>query len=174
MAEITVVIGDITKQDVDVIVNAANAHLSHGAGVAAAIARAGSPDVDAESRAWVAEHGPVLPGTAAITGAGDMPARHVVHVVGPFFGEGQDNEALLAQAVDAALDAAAGLGAASIAMPTISAGIYGYPPASACRVIATTADAWLDHGGALDEIRLVAFSTEIADHYHDSLRTLGS
>ena len=80
---LAIVQGDITEQDVDAIVNAANAHLAHGGGVAAAIARAGAPVVDRESREWVERHGPVLPGSAAETAAGDMKARNVIHVVGP-------------------------------------------------------------------------------------------
>ncbi|MEN8234105.1 MAG: macro domain-containing protein [Actinomycetota bacterium] len=169
MTAIRVVEGDITVQDVEVVVNAANAHLSHGGGVAAAIARAGAPEVDEESRAWVAANGPVSPGGAAITGAGNMPAQHVVHVVGPIYRDGQDNEGLLAQAVRAALDAAAGLGAGSVAMPAISAGIYGYPPADACRVIVGVVSAWLDADGVIDEIRLVAFGADMADHFRRAL-----
>ncbi len=172
--QIEVVLGDITKQDVDAIVNAANAHLAHGGGVAAAIAMAGAPDVDAESRAWVDSHGPVPPGGAAVTSAGSMPADHVVHVVGPVYRDGRDNEALLSEAVGAALDAAVALGARSIAMPAISSGIYGYPPAEACRVIVESVSTWLGGGGDLDEIRLVAFSDDITDYYVTALRDLGS
>lgn len=171
---IKVVQGDITKQDVDAIVNAANAHLAHGAGVAAAIALAGAPAVSAESRAWVDRHGPVSPGGAAVTTAGSMPANHVIHVVGPVYRPDQDNEALLIQAVRAAMDAADGLGAQSIALPAISAGIFGYPPEEACRVIVETVAAWLGDGENMDEIRLVAFNDEIGDHFRSALRALGS
>ena len=171
---VTVVGGDITSQDVDAIVNAANSHLAHGGGVAAAIASAGAPIVDRESRAWVAEHGPVPSGGAAVTSAGSMPASHVIHVVGPVFRRGRDNEALLREAVRAALDAAVRVGARSVAMPAISAGIFGYPPDEACRVIVVEATVWLEAGGALDEIRLVAFSDAIADHFRSALRTQGS
>ncbi len=170
----TVVQGDITKQDVDAIVNAANEYLAHGGGVAAAIARAGAPVVEQQSREWVEQHGPVPPGSAAITAAGDMHAWNVIHVVGPVYRPGQDNEELLSAAIVAALDAAVGLGARSIALPTISAGIYGYPPAEACRVIVHASDTWLADGGRIDEIRLVAFDGETADHFRRALRTLGS
>jgi len=171
---IDIVQGDITKQDVDAIVNAANAHLAHGGGVAAAIAAAGAPEVDTESREWVDAYGPVPPGGAAVTSAGSMPADHVVHVVGPVYRDGQDNAALLGEAARAALDAAVELGARSIAMPTISAGIYGYPPAEACRVIIESVARWLSEGGDLDEIRLVAFDDDIARYYTTTLRDLGS
>ena len=166
---ILVVQGDITKQEVDAIVNAANAHLAHGGGVAAAISRAGGPVVDAESRAWVDEHGPVRSGQAAITSAGTMVARHVIHVVGPVYRADQDNEALLTQAVRAALDAAEEIGARSIAIPAISSGIFGYPTDDACRIIANTADAWFEAGGRLQEIRLVAFDEGTADHFRTAL-----
>jgi len=171
---IEVVRGDITTQIVDAIVNAANAHLAHGGGVAAAIARAGAPVVDSESRVWVEAHGPVPPGGAAVTSAGSMPADHVVHVVGPIYQDGQENEALLGEAVTTALDAAVELGARSIAMPTISAGIYGYPPAEACRVIVESVATWLSDGGDVDEVRLVAFSDDIVAYYRSALRTQGS
>jgi glutamate racemase len=171
---IVVVQGDITSQPVDVIVNAANAHLVHGGGVAAAIARAGGPAVDEASRAWVAAHGPVPRGGAAITTAGDMTAGHVVHVVGPVFRGDPEDEPHLVDAVRAALDASAGLGADSVALPAISAGIYGYPPVDACRVIAEAAHAWLNEAGSLREIRLVAFDATTADHFNAALRSLRS
>lgn len=169
---ITVIEGDITTQDVDVIVNAANAELMHGGGVAAAIARAGGPVVDQESRAWIAEHGPVRPGAAAVTSAGDMPARDVVHVVGPIYTPGRDNEELLRLAVVTALDAGQHLGASSIAMPAISAGVYGYPVGEATAVIAATVAAWVtDNPGVYVEVRLVAFGTEAADGFRAGLGT---
>jgi glutamate racemase len=170
---IVVVRGDITTQPVDVIVNAANAHLAHGGGVAAAIARAGGPAVDEASRAWITEHGLVPRGGAAITTAGAMAAGHVVHVVGPVFRNGPEDEPHLVDAVRAALNASEELGAASVAMPAISAGIYGYPPADACRVIAETAEAWLREGGALSEIRLVAFDEATAAHFDAAVHSLG-
>jgi glutamate racemase len=168
---IVVVQGDITSQPVDVIVNAANAHLAHGGGVAAAIARAGGPAVDEASRDWVATHGPVSRGGAAVTTAGAMAAGHVVHVVGPVFSGGPDDEPHLVDAVRAALDASAELGAHSVAIPAISAGIYGYPPADACRVIVETAEAWLREGGALNEIRLVAFDEATFAHFDAALNS---
>src|ERR671918_98630 len=112
--------GDLTAMEVDAVVNAANEHLHHGGGVAAALSRAGGPSVQRESHAWVDQHGPVQPGQAAVTTAGDMPAAHVVHVVGPRYRSGQDNPGLLRQAVHAALEGAAGSGATSVALPAIS------------------------------------------------------
>ncbi len=167
---ITVVTGDITRQDVDAIVNAANAYLAHGGGVAAAIAMAGAPDVTEESLSWIAEHGPVQSGEAAVTSAGGMPADSVIHVVGPVYQEGRDNEALLRRAVHAALDAAVATGAKSVALPAISSGIYGYPAEDACRVIVEAANEWLASGGSLEEIRLVAFVESTADLFRSALR----
>ena len=175
MNKITVVEGDITAQDVDVVVNAANAKLLHGGGVAAAIARAGGPIVDEESRAWVQANGPVGPGAAAVTSAGDMPASDVVHVVGPVYVPGGDNEEQLRVAVKAALDTAQHLGASTVALPAISAGIYGYPVAEATAVIANAVTGWLiDNPGVLTEVRLVAFGSETAAGFKAALRTQGS
>ncbi len=167
---VTVVEGDITGQDVDVIVNAANAKLLHGGGVAAAISRAGGPVIDEESRAWVAANGRVGPGVAAVTSAGDLEAGHVVHVVGPVFVPDGDNEDKLRRAVTAALDAALGLEASSVALPAISAGIYGYPYEEATLVIAAEVVAWLgSHPGGLSEVRLVASGAHTADAFRTAL-----
>jgi len=158
------VVGDLTQQDVDAIVNAANTHLQHGGGVAAAIACAGGPIIQEESNAWVSGNGPLTTGTAAVTTAGAMPARHVVHVAGPIYRDGQDNEGMLRAAVRGALDAAHAQGARSIAFPAISAGIYGYPPPAATAVLADEAVRWLrEHPGAFADVRLVARERAIAD-----------
>lgn len=171
VSAVTVVEGDITAQVVDVIVNAANAKLLHGGGVAAAISRAGGPVIDEESRAWVEANGPVRPGTAAVTTAGDMPAIDVVHVVGPVYTEGGDNEEGLRLAVTTALDTTQHLGASSVALPAISAGIYGYPMEEATAVIADAVVTWLDaNPGVLTDVRLVAFGKETAEGFRAALR----
>jgi putative ATPase len=158
--------GDLTRQGVDAVVNAANEHLRHGGGVAAAIVRAGGPVVQRESDAWVRSHGPVGVGQAAVTTAGAMPARHVIHVVGPRYREGQDNEGPLRAAVRAALDAAAAEGDRSVAFPAISAGIFGYPRAEATRVIADEVVRWVEaHPDALDEVRLVGYDEATAGDF---------
>lgn len=161
---VVVLQGDLTGMEVDVAVNAANETLAHGGGIAAALSRAGGPDVQRESDAWVAEHGQVGPGMAAVTTAGDMPARWLVHVVGPRYRDGQENEALLRQAVEAALDASAGLSATSVALPAISAGVFGYPRADATRVIAATCRDWLQRhpDASVTDIRLVGFDEAAA------------
>ncbi len=150
--------GDLTKQQVDAIVNAANEHLHHGGGVAAALVRAGGGVLQDESDRWIREHGPLRPGTAAVTGAGEMDARWVIHVAGPRFRNDQDNAGLLTSAVRAALDAADDIGARSIALPAISAGIFGYPLIEATAVIASACRDWIaEHRESIEEIRLVGY-----------------
>lgn len=122
----SVELGDIKEADVDAIVNAANGRLDHGGGVAAAIASAAGPALNEESRAHVRENGPVPTGEAAVTTAGNLPHRGVIHAVGPRQGEG-DEEEKLTRAVAAALDRAAERDWSSVALPAISAGIFGVP-----------------------------------------------
>lgn len=170
MTRITVARGDLTTQDVDALVNAANEHLAHGGGVAAAISRAGGPTIQRESDAWVATHGLLAPGVAAVTSAGAMTARWVVHVAGPIHGVARDNEGLLATAVRAALDSAVSVGARSVALPAISTGIYGYPMEEATRVIAETVTAWcVRHPDALQEVRLVGWDAGAVEGFARAL-----
>lgn len=174
-AEIVALEGNLTAQQVDAVVNAANERLMHGGGVAAALARAGGPQVQRESDAWVAEHGPLGLGVAAVTTAGAMAARWIVHVVGPRWRPGQDNEALLRQAVQAALNAARDLGAASIAIPAISAGIFGYPRNEATAIIADETSQWLaGDRGTLTEVRLVGYDIATAEDFARGLSRLAS
>jgi O-acetyl-ADP-ribose deacetylase (regulator of RNase III) len=126
--------GDITAESVDAIVNAANPHLAHGAGVAGAILQAGGAVIQEESRQWVREHGPVTNDEPAYTRAGELPCRYVIHAVGPVWGEG-DEDAKLRSAIRGSLRLAERLGLESIAIPAISTGIYGFPRDRAARVI---------------------------------------
>ena len=170
-AVLRVVRDDITTLAVDAVVNAANEHLAHGGGIAAALARAGGDEVQRASDAWVDEHGPVRRGTAAVTTAGRMPAQMIVHVVGPRHRDGQDNAALLEQAVRAALDAADDADAASIALPAISAGIFGYPPPEATAVIARTCATWLSESDRdVRDVALVGFDAATADLFSEAVR----
>ncbi|MGH9168309.1 MAG: macro domain-containing protein [Acidimicrobiia bacterium] len=165
-ARIVVVEGDLTAQHTEAIVNAANEHLQHGGGVAAAIAGAGGKDIQEESDRWVAEHGPVATGTAAVTTGGTLPARWLVHAVGPRYRQGQDNEGLLRRAVSAALDTAAAHGARSVAFPAISAGVFGYPRPEATAAIADQVAGWLEaHPGELEEVRLVGYDRATAEEF---------
>ncbi|MEZ5174834.1 MAG: glutamate racemase [Acidimicrobiia bacterium] len=174
-ATLVAVQGDITVMPVTAIVNAANPGLMHGGGVALAIARAGGATIDDESAAWAAAHGPLTTGTAALTSAGKMPSSYVIHVAGPIHTPGQDNERLLAAAVNGALDAAIEIEAATVAMPAISAGIYGYPPDEACAVIVSTVARRLrDDPGPLRSVRLVGFDRVMADRFGDLVRRIGA
>ncbi|HET7011781.1 MAG TPA: macro domain-containing protein [Anaerolineales bacterium] len=133
-AQVRLVQGDITTAQVDAIINAANAYLQHGGGVAAAIARRGGPVVQQASDEWVQRHGRISPDHPAITAAGNLPCRFVIHAVGPVWGEG-DEDRKLARAVAGALRLAAEHDLASLAMPAISTGIFGFPKERAAGVI---------------------------------------
>ena len=128
MPRIEVVAGDITKLTVDVIVNAANSTLLGGGGVDGAIHRAAGPELLAECRKIRDREGGCATGDAKITGGYRLPARHVIHTVGPVYHDGKRNEpALLASCYRKSLELAAGIRAQSIAFPAISTGIFGYP-----------------------------------------------
>ncbi|MDA8157088.1 MAG: macro domain-containing protein [Actinomycetota bacterium] len=135
---IRVVEGDITTRDVDAIVNAANRHLQHGGGVAGAIVRAGGYSIQEES----GRIGYVETGSAAITGAGRLPARFVIHAVGPRMGEGGE-DAKLKNAVQSTLELASKKGLKSISMPAISSGIYGFPKDRCANILVNTAAGFL-------------------------------
>jgi putative ATPase len=152
---VRVVQGDITEEDVDAVVNAANERLAHGGGVAGAIVRKGGHQIQEESRRWVEEHGPVPTGGAAITGAGSLKARHVIHAVGPVWGVGNE-EALLARAVTSALALADENGLRSISIPAISTGIFGFPKALGAQVILRTVLGYLHAhpNSSVREVRL--------------------
>ena len=158
--------GDLTIETVDAIVNAANAHLMHGGGVAGAIARRGGPQVQAESIAWVKEHGPVRHAEPAYTNGGDLPCRYVIHAVGPVWGEG-DEDRKLAEAVSGSLRLADQLGLQSIAFPAISTGIFGFPKEHAAGIIL---DAIQKHFSAMPSsslrlVRLTLFDQPTIDAF---------
>ena len=167
---VTAVVGDITEMPVAAVVNATNTHLTHGGGVALAIAKAGGDVVVDQSNAWVAEHGPVTPGIAALTSAGSMPARYAIHIAGPIYREGQENEALLAGAVIAALETADAVGATSVAIPAVSAGVYGYPPDEASCVIAeATTDYLSEVSSSISSCRLVGFDDAMGHRFSSAI-----
>jgi O-acetyl-ADP-ribose deacetylase (regulator of RNase III) len=126
--------GDLTEEKVDAIVNAANAYLQHGGGVAGVIARKGGPKIQQESNRWVQEHGPVLHSEPGYTSAGNLPSRFVFHAVGPVWGEGDEDRKLF-QAVSGSLKLADRLELSSIAFPAISTGIFGFPKQRAAGIM---------------------------------------
>lgn len=163
-ATIEVVVGDITTIPVDAIVNAANSQLIGGGGVDGAIHRAGGPDI---MRDLAERYGPnrfCPPGGAVLTTAGRLPARWVIHAVGPIWRGGSAGEAdTLASAYRTSLRLAAEAGATSVSFPAISTGIYGYPADQAARVaVATLVDAIPTTPG-IRHVLLVAFSERSAE-----------
>lgn len=132
---IVLVEGDITELEADAIVNAANQYLEHGGGVALAIVRKGGYVIQEESREWVRRYGPVPVGDVAVTSAGKLKAKYVIHAVGPVYGD-PEGDAKLASAIKSALDKAEELNLNSIAFPAISTGVYGYPYNIAAEIMA--------------------------------------
>jgi O-acetyl-ADP-ribose deacetylase (regulator of RNase III) len=137
---ITLVQGDITRQQLDAIVNAANSSLLGGGGVDGAIHRRGGPETLTACRRLRAETYPDgLPaGQAVATTAGRLPARWVIHTVGPRYSRTEDRSALLASCYRESLRVAAEIGAGTVAFPAVSAGIYGWPAGDAARIAVTT------------------------------------
>lgn len=157
---VCLVVGDITKQNVDVIVNAANSTLLGGGGVDGAIHRGGGPTILDECREIRRKLYPQgLPaGEAVITAAGNLPARFVVHTVGPIFGRHDGREAeLLAACYKNSLRLAVQNSLHSIAFPAISTGVYGYPPADAAAAASQAIMEFLATDNLLNEVRLVFF-----------------
>jgi O-acetyl-ADP-ribose deacetylase (regulator of RNase III) len=131
---IQIVRGDITIEDVDAIVNAANEHLQHGGGVAHMISRQGGSAIQKESDAWIQEHGRVSHTDPAWTSGGRLPAKYVIHAVGPVWGDGDEDKKLEA-AVTGSLRVADELTCTSLALPAISTGIFGFPKDRAAGII---------------------------------------
>ena len=145
------VLGDITERYVDAIVNAANSRLQHGGGVAGAIVRKGGHSIQEESD----RIGFVPVGQAGITGAGTLPAKFVIHAVGPRMGEG-DEEEKLKSAVWSSLHIAAGKGFKSIAMPAISSGIFGFPKDRCAHILVNETKRYLQ-SNPLSSIEVIEF-----------------
>lgn len=156
--------GDITAESVDAVVNAANEQLSPGGGVCGAIHAAGGPEIAAACR----RIGHCPTGGAVTTTAGSLPARFVIHAVGPVWHGGGRGEAdLLASTYESALDEAVRVGARSIAFPAISTGIYGYPLEEAAAVAVETVRNWKN--GGIDLVRFVCFDARTLDAYRAQL-----
>ena len=162
--------GDITHQATDVIVNAANSGLRGGGGVDGAIHRAGGPAIMAECR----RIGGCPTGSAVITTGGDLPARHVIHTVGPRWSGGERGEAeLLSSAYRSSLDVAVRNGLRSVAFPSISTGVYGYPTAQASQVaLGAVLDFLRQNPGVLETVRFVLFSQADFRAYRQTLEEL--
>jgi len=165
-----IVQGDITVEEVDAIVNAANEHLQHGGGVAWAISKKGGPAVQKESDAWVRLHGRVPHDAPAWTSGGLLPAKYVIHAVGPVWGEG-DEENKLAVAVSGSLRVADELICSSVALPAISTGIFGFPKDRAARIIFSEIENYFSSKSSdLKIVKLVLFDQPTLDVFLDAWR----
>jgi O-acetyl-ADP-ribose deacetylase (regulator of RNase III) len=145
MTRLEAIQADITTLEVDVVVNAANSSLKGGGGVDGAIHRAGGPAIRQDCKAIVDRQGPLATGQAVITTAGRLPARHVVHTVGPIWGKVGEGEAgeLLASCYRTSLALARGVSAISVAFPNISTGVYGFPKPLAAQIALDTVNEWI-------------------------------
>lgn len=160
-ARIEIIKGDITKQPVDAIVNAANSSLMGGGGVDGAIHRAGGPAILEECRQIIARQGRCRPGEAVITTGGNLPAKFVIHTVGPVWNGGHKNEPVtLSNCYYNSLRLALEYKIESIAFPNISTGIYGYPKKQAAEVAMKTVAAWLESNALPGKIYFVCFDEE--------------
>lgn len=169
---ITIVQGDITKERVDAIVNAANESLLGGGGVDGAIHRAAGPELLAECRTL----GGCKTGDAKVTAGYNLPAKWVIHTVGPVWHGGKTGEAeLLSSAYRRSLEEALRIGAKTIAFPAISTGVYRYPQDEAARIAVRTIRRFLsevDKGNVIEEVRLVCFSAQSADYHRVALKEM--
>lgn len=169
-ARLEIVEGDITALEVDAVVNAANSALQLGAGVAGAIRQRGGPSIQAECDRI--GHCPV--GGAVMTGGGELPARHVIHAVGPVWGRQSDAESdrLLASACSEALRRAAENGLESIALPALSSGIYGFPLDRAARILLEEARSFLATPSSVRRVVFCLFGEEAYGRFREALEVL--
>jgi O-acetyl-ADP-ribose deacetylase (regulator of RNase III) len=161
---IQIVQGDITIENVDAIVNAANERLQHGGGVAWAISKKGGPAIQKESDEWIRQHGLVPHSQPAWTSGGRLPSKYVIHAVGPVWGGG-DEDVKLADAVRGSLQVSDELKCSSIALPAISTGIYGFPKDRAARIIFSSIEKYFaeNSSSALKTVKLVLFDQPSVD-----------
>ena len=168
---IQIVQGDITIENVDAIVNAANERLQHGGGVAWAISKKGGPKIQKESDEWIRQHGIVPHSHPAWTSGGLLPAKYVIHAVGPVWGDTKragtsgDEDVKLADAVTGSLRVADELKCFSIALPAISTGIFGFPKDRAAEIIFSTIDKYFveNSSSTVKTVKLVLFDQPSVD-----------
>ncbi|MBB3141789.1 macro domain-containing protein [Halomonas organivorans] len=162
--------GDIARQDdIEAVVNAANAALRSGGGVAGALHRAAGPELAEACRPLA----PIQPGQAVITEAFGLPNRHVIHCLGPVYGVDEPSDELLADCYRHALELAEQHGITSIAFPALSTGAFGYPAAEAARIALATVLAILPSCPAVKRVRFVLFDAASAELHQRTLTALG-
>ena len=165
-AKLSIIKGDITRQETDAIVNAANSGLMGGGGVDGAIHRAGGPAILEECKIIVARQGRLPTGKAVITTAGRMKAKHVIHTVGPVWrGGGESEPALLASAYRESLKLAAENRLNSVSFPSISTGAYGYPVEEAAAAAVKAVSDFLAEETSIKEVIFVLFDEKTYDVY---------
>jgi O-acetyl-ADP-ribose deacetylase (regulator of RNase III) len=165
---IEVVVGNIVEQpDIDAIVNAANAQLRTGGGVAGAIHRAAGPGLELECRPLA----PLRVGTGVLTGGHDLPNRHVIHVLGPVYGRDEPADVLLASCYRVALDIADRNGLESIALPAISTGAFGFPLGPAASIAIATVVAAAPGLAAVRRVRFVLYDEPARSAFESELRS---
>lgn len=160
---IQIIQGDITIEEVDAIVNAANEYLQHAGGVAWAISKKGGSTIQKESDEWIRQHGRVPHAHPAWTSGGQLPAKYVIHAVGPVWGDG-DEDTKLESAVTGSLRVADELGCSSLALPAISTGIYGFPKERAAGIIFSTIEKYLaQNASRLKTVKLALYDQSTVD-----------
>ncbi len=168
---IELVTGDIVRQPgIDAVVNAANAELLPGGGVAGAVHRAAGPGLAAECRPLA----PISPGDAVITGGHDLANPYVIHCLGPVYGKDRPEDELLATCYRRALELAERHGLRSVAFPAISTGVFGYPMPLAAEVAISAVLSMLEELESVRTIRFVLTEDEALRHHDDALRRLAA
>lgn len=169
MVRFKVLQGDITQQKVDAIVNAANTSLLGGGGVDGAIHRAAGPELLVECRALRGCH----TGQAKITGGHRLPARHVIHTVGPVWdGEDGEEDELLASCYRSVFALVEEHGLRSVAFPSISTGAYGFPVERACRIALREIRDFLERNSEVDKVQVVCFTPDVYEAYREALQEM--
>jgi O-acetyl-ADP-ribose deacetylase (regulator of RNase III) len=167
---IKLVHGDITQQEADALVNAANSSLVRGGGVDGAIHRVGGPKIIAECQQIRQLEGGCPPGKAVITGGGNLKAKYVIHAVGPIWRDGTGDEAqILASAYQASLELALQYECETIAVPSLSTGAYGFPLPLAAKIAITTTRKFLAINPLPKEVRFVLFDQFAFDEFERNL-----
>ncbi len=174
MMRIDLVQGDITRERVDAIVNAANSSLLGGGGVDGAIHRAGGPRILEECKAYVAEHGRLPTGQAMMTSGGNLPAKFVIHTVGPIYSGRKDQSSELRDCYINSLKLAAEKKLKTVAFPSISTGAYRYPLNEAAPIAIKAVKDFLAGGSSIEEVRFVLFNQGAYEVYARSLANTGA